>query len=51
MMSASNSTKQQKEELTAQKMYGMEGTLPKDEFIKEYNVNLNGLSSSEESAF
>ena len=47
MMSASNSTKQQKEELTAQKMYGMEGTLPKDEFIKEYNVNLNGLSSSE----
>ena len=29
--------KQQKEELTAKKMYGKEGTLDKNEFIKEYD--------------
>ena len=39
--------KQQKEELTAKKMYGKEGTLDKNEFIKEYAVNTNGLTSDE----
>ena len=36
-----------KEEITAQKMYGKEGTLPIEDFIREFNVNKNGLSSEE----
>ena len=34
-----------KEEVNVSKMYGDECTLPKDEFIKKYNVSENGLSS------
>lgn len=44
---SNTNNKPQKEELTAKKMYGKEGTLEKDSFIKEYNVNINGLSSEE----
>lgn len=36
-----------KEEVNVQKLYGKESTLTKDEFIKEYNIDINGLSSSE----
>ena len=36
-----------KDEVNASKMYGQECTLSKDEFIKKYKVNENGLSSSE----
>lgn len=34
-----------KEEVNVSKMYGEECTLPRDEFIKKYRVNENGLSS------
>lgn len=34
-----------KEEVNVSKMYGKECTLPKEEFIKKYEVNENGLSS------
>lgn len=34
-----------KEEVNVGKMYGKQCTLPRDEFIKEYNVNENGLTS------
>ena len=34
-----------KEEVNVSKMYGEECTLPRDEFIKKYKVNENGLSS------
>ena len=34
-----------KEEVNISKMYGEECTLPKDEFIKKYKINENGLSS------
>ena len=33
-----------KEEVNVSKMYGEECTLPRDEFIKKYKVNKNGLS-------
>ena len=36
-----------KEEVNVQKLYGKEATLPKDDFIKEYNININGLSTEE----
>ena len=36
---------QKKQENVALKMYGKEATLSKDDFIKKYNVNENGLSS------
>ncbi len=36
-----------KEEVNVQKLYGKESTLTKDEFIKEYNIDIKGLSSSE----
>ena len=36
-----------KEEINIQNYYGKECSLPKDEFIKNYNINLNGLSSKE----
>ncbi len=36
-----------KEEVNVRKMYGQECILPKDEFIKKYNVKEDGLSSSE----
>ena len=39
-----------KDEVNIQKLYGKEGTLPKEDFIKEYNINLNGLSSKEAEA-
>lgn len=36
-----------KEEVDVAKMYGEECTLPKDEFIKKYKVNPNGLSDTQ----
>ena len=39
--------KNNKDESTAQKMYGKECTLSKDEFIKEFQINENGLSSED----
>ena len=41
------SGKIQKDEVNVQKLYGKESTLSKEEFIKEYNINVNGLSSEE----
>ena len=35
-----------KEDVDVSKMYGEEGTLPKEEFIKKYRVDEKGLSSS-----
>ena len=35
-----------KEDVDVSKMYGEEGTLPKEEFIKKYHVDEKGLSSS-----
>ena len=35
-----------KEEINVKKLYGKECTLPKDEFIKNYNFSENGLTSS-----
>ena len=39
--------KLRKDEVNVQKLYGKESTLSKEEFIKEYNINVNGLSSEE----
>lgn len=36
-----------KEEVNVQNLYGKESTLSKDDFIKEYNIDVNGLSSGE----
>lgn len=36
-----------KEEFDAQKVYGEQAILEKEEFTKKYNININGLSSSE----
>ena len=36
-----------KEEANISKLYGQECILPKDEFLKKYHVNVNGLSTSE----
>ncbi len=38
-----------KEEVNVSKSYGMEATLPKEEFIKKFQVKENGLSSQEAS--
>ena len=38
-----------KEDVNVSKMYGEECTLPRDEFIKKYKVNENGLSSEKAS--
>lgn len=43
------SGKIRKDEVNVQKLYGKESTLSKDDFIKEYNINVNGLSSAEAS--
>ena len=40
-------SKNQKEEVNIEKLYGKECILPKEEFIKTYNINEKGLSSSE----
>ena len=40
----------EKEDVNIQKLYGKEGTLSKEEFIKEYKIDLNGLSSKEAQA-
>lgn len=42
-----SNTKNQKEEVNVEKLYGNQCILPKEDFIKEYHVKLNGLSSSE----
>ena len=39
-----------KEDVNIQLLYGKEGTLPKEEFLKEYNIDTNGLSSAEAKA-
>ena len=39
----------QKEEVNIQRLYGQECILPKEEFIKKYNIKENGLSSKEAS--
>ena len=44
------SNKENKEDVNIQKLYGKEGTLTKDEFLKEYNIDLNGLSTREAEA-
>ena len=36
--------KNEKEKVNIKKMYGKECTLPKEDFLKKYNINLNGLS-------
>lgn len=36
-----------KDEVDVQKLYGEQCTLPKDKFIKKYNVDLKGLNSNE----
>lgn len=36
-----------KDEVNVSKLYGLEATLPKEEFIKKYQIQENGLSSSE----
>ena len=35
----------EKDDIDIKDMYGKECTLKKDEFIKKYNVNINGLST------
>ena len=41
------SNKENKEDVNIQKLYGKEGTLTKDDFLKEYNIDINGLSNQE----
>ena len=41
------SIKENKEDVNIQKLYGKEGTLAKEEFLKEYNIDINGLSTKE----
>lgn len=36
-----------KDEVNVEKLYGQECILPKEEFIKKYNVNEKGLKSSQ----
>lgn len=38
-------TKNQKEEVNIEALYGKECVLSKDDFLKTYNINENGLSS------
>ena len=40
-------TNQSKEDLSISKMYGIVGTIPKEEFIQKYHVTPNGLSTEE----
>ena len=35
----------QKEEVNIKKLYGKEATLSKDDFVREFNINEDGLSS------
>ena len=37
----------QKEEVNIKKLYGKEATLSKDDFVKEFSINEDGLSSQE----
>lgn len=39
--------KNQKDDVNIEKLYGKQCILPKEDFIKEYHVKVNGLSSSE----
>ena len=39
--------KNQREEVKVKKLYGNECLLPKDDFIKQYHINIQGLSSQE----
>lgn len=38
-----------KEDVNIQSLYGKEATLPKEEFLKNYDINIEGLSSNEAS--
>lgn len=40
-------TNQSKEDVNISKMYGIVGTIPKEEFIQKYHVTPNGLSTEE----
>lgn len=40
-------TNQSKEDVNISKMYGIVGTIPKEEFIQKYHVTPNGLSNKE----
>lgn len=40
-------TKNSKDDVNVEKLYGKECTLSKEDFIKTYNINENGLSSSQ----
>jgi magnesium-transporting ATPase (P-type) len=40
-------SKNNKDEVTAKKLYGKPCTLSKEEFIKEYSINTNGLTSDQ----
>ena len=42
----SNKTNNKKEE-NIESLYGKECTLSKEDFLKEYNIDMNGLSSIE----
>lgn len=42
-----SNVKSQKDEVNIEKLYGNECILPKEEFIKTYNIKEDGLSSSE----
>lgn len=39
--------KNTKDEVNVSKLYGQECTLSKEDFIKKYNINENGLSTEE----
>ena len=39
-------TKNSKDDVNVEKLYGKESTLPKEDFIKTYNISKKGLSSS-----
>ena len=41
--------KNPKDDVDVYKLYGQECTLSKEDFIKKYNININGLSSEEAS--
>ena len=36
-----------KDEVNVSKLYGLEATLPKEEFLQKYHIKENGLSSNE----
>ena len=49
-MKNTKNAKTQREEVDINRLYGKEGTLSKDEFLKTYHVKESGLSSAEAEA-